>query len=106
MRKTICSAHGEIRTALIETYAVNDAMNQLVLSDLDPRAWRAQPPGQKGSGRTIAASFAPPHNRPVRWMKNSAPPLKCSPPPDPPRCTTKQAASAHLTRPPHLLRSC
>lgn len=28
----------EIRAVLIETYAVNDAMNQLLLDHLDPRA--------------------------------------------------------------------
>ena len=34
----------EIRDSLLETYACNDAMNQLILAELDPRAWRAQPP--------------------------------------------------------------
>src|SRR5216683_628131 len=71
------AALAEIRDSLLETYASNDAMNQLVLSDLDPRAWRAQPPGQKGSGRTIAAIFAHLHNNRLVWLKNSAPHLKC-----------------------------
>jgi hypothetical protein len=44
------AALAQIRDSLLETYASNDAMNQLILSDLDPRAWRAQPLGQKGSG--------------------------------------------------------
>jgi hypothetical protein len=52
----------EIRDSLLETYASNDAMKQLILSDLNPRAWCARPPGQKGSGRTIAAIFANLHN--------------------------------------------
>src|SRR6266403_792332 len=52
------AALAEIRDTLLETYASNDAMNQLILSHLDPRAWRTQPPGAKGSGRTIAAIFA------------------------------------------------
>ena len=30
------AALAEIRDALLETYASNDAMNQLILSDLDP----------------------------------------------------------------------
>ena len=38
----------QIRDVLLETYAVNDAMNQLLLAHLNPRAWRAQPPGAKG----------------------------------------------------------
>src|SRR6202047_3076385 len=89
------AALAEIRDALLETYASNDAMNQLILSHLDPRAWRAQPPGEKGSGRTIAAIFAHLHNNRLVWLKNSAPHLKCPAPLDPDRCTMKQAAAAH-----------
>jgi len=91
---------GEIRDVLLETYAVNDAMNQLLLTHLDPRAWRAQPPeapsGKKHrGGRTIAAIFAHLHNCRLRWLKNSAPHLKCPAPLDPHRCTMRQAAAAH-----------
>src|SRR5260370_24601904 len=89
------AALAQIRDALPETYGSNDAMNQLILSDLAPRAWRAQPPGQKGSGRTIAAIFAHLHNSRLVWLKNSAPHLKCPPPLDSDRCTIKQAAAAH-----------
>jgi uncharacterized damage-inducible protein DinB len=89
------AALAEIRDTLLETYASNDAMNQLILSHLDPRAWRAQPPGQKGHGRTIAAIFAHLHNCRLKWLKSSAPHLKCPPPLDPDRCTMKQAAAAH-----------
>jgi uncharacterized damage-inducible protein DinB len=89
------AALAEIRDTLLETYASNDAMNQLILSHLDPRAWRAQPPGQKRNGRTIAAIFAHLHNSRLKWLKNSAPHLKCPPPLDPHRCTMKQAAAAH-----------
>ena len=88
-------ALAEIRDTLLETYACNDAMNQVILSSLDSRAWRAQPPGQKGSGRTIAAIFAHLHNVRLSWLKHSAPHLKCPPPLDPDRCTMKQAAAAH-----------
>src|SRR6266852_5794851 len=89
------AALAEIRDSLLETYASNDAMNQLILSHLDPRAWRAQPPGEKGSGRTIAAIFAHLHNCRLKWLKRSAPHLKCPPPLDPHRCTMKQTAAAH-----------
>jgi uncharacterized damage-inducible protein DinB len=88
-------ALAEIRDTLLETYACNDAMNQVILSSLDPRVWRAQPPGQKGSGRTIAAIFAHLHNVRLSWLKHSASHLKCPPPLDPDRCTMKQAAAAH-----------
>src|SRR5260221_13156478 len=89
------AAWAGIRDSLLETYASNDAMNQLILSELDPRAWRAQPPGEKGGGRTIAAIFAHLHNNRLVWLKNSAPHLKCPAPLDPHRCTMKQAAAAH-----------
>jgi hypothetical protein len=74
------AALAEIRDSLLETYASNDAMNQLILSHLHPRAWRAQSPGEKGNGRTIAAIFAHLHNSRLKWLKNSAPHLKCPPP--------------------------
>jgi uncharacterized damage-inducible protein DinB len=89
------AALAEIRDSLLETYAANDAMNQLILSHLDPRAWRAQPPGQKGTGRTIASIFAHLHNCRLKWLRLNAPHLKCPPPLDPHRCTIKQAAAAH-----------
>jgi uncharacterized damage-inducible protein DinB len=85
----------EIRDSLLETYACNDAMNQLILAELDPRAWRAQLPGEKRGGRTIAAIFAHLHNCRLNWLRNSAPHLKCPAPLDPDRCTIKQASAAH-----------
>ena len=89
------AALAEIRDSLLETYASNDAMNQLILSRLDPRAWRAQLPGPKSKGRTIAAIFAHLHNTRRSWLRHSAPHLKCPPPLDPARCTVKQASAAH-----------
>src|SRR6202140_1334760 len=80
---------------LLRTYAINDAMNQPVLSRRDPRAWRTQLPNHKRGGRTIAAIFAHLHNSRLVWLKNSAPHMKCPAPVDPDRCTMKQAAAAH-----------
>src|ERR1700760_2799856 len=85
----------EIRDTLLETYACNDGMNQVILLSLDPRAWRSEPPGKKGNGRTIAAIFAHLHNCRLNWLRNSAPHLKCPAPLDPDRCTMKQTAAAH-----------
>lgn len=84
----------EMRDVLLEIYAINDAMNQLLLSHLDARAWRVHPPGRRGSGRAIAAIFAHIHNCRRVWLKRSAPHLKCPAPLDPHRCTRRQAASA------------
>jgi len=89
-------ALAQIRDVLLETYAANDAMNQLLLAHLDPQAWRAQAPGAKGNGgRTIAAIFAHLHNNRLSWLRNSAPHLKCPAPLNPDRCTIKRAATAH-----------
>lgn len=85
----------EIRDVLLETYAVNDAMNQLLLAHLDPRVWRAQSPGPHGGRRTIASIFAHLHNNRVSWLRNSAPHIKCPARLDPERCTMKQTATAH-----------
>ncbi len=85
----------EIRDVLLETYAVNDALNQLLLANLDPAAWRAEPHGLTGNGRTIAAIFAHLHNNRLSWLRNSSPHLECPSPLDPDRCTLKQASAAH-----------
>lgn len=96
MQEQSTDALREIRDVLLETYAVNDAMNQLLLAHLDPKAWRAKLPGDKGrGGRTIAAIFAHLHNSRLLWLRKSAPHLKCPAPLDPHRCTIKQAAAAH-----------
>jgi uncharacterized damage-inducible protein DinB len=96
MERELCAALVEMRDVLLETYAVNDAMNQLLLAHLDPQAWRAKLPGTKPkAGRTIAAIFAHVHNSRLVWLKNSAPHLNCPAALDPFRCTMKQAATAH-----------
>jgi uncharacterized damage-inducible protein DinB len=59
---------------LVESYAVNERMNQIILEQLDPAAWRAKIPGT--NGRTIAAIFAHVHNIRRKWIRLSAPDLK------------------------------
>ena len=96
MSRRAAIPEADVREVLIETYAVNDSMNQLLLKHLDPRAWRAKPPGAGSrDGRTIAAIFAHLHNSRLVWIKWSAPHLKVPAPLDPARCTQKQAAAAH-----------
>jgi len=85
----------DIRAVLIETYAVNDAMNQILLAHINPKIWRAPAPGVKRTPRTIAAVFAHMHNNRLLWLRWCAPHLKCPARLDPDRCTMKQAAAAH-----------
>lgn len=89
----------DLAASLLEIYAINDAMNQLLLEHLDSRAWRAKAAGTDGGkktrgGRTIAAIFVHLHNARINWLRRSAPHLKRPAPLDPHRCTKRQAAAA------------
>jgi uncharacterized damage-inducible protein DinB len=77
---------------LVESYAVSERMNQIVLEHLDPAAWRAQLPGSRG--RTIAAIVVHVHNMRRKWLRLSAPHLKLPAPLDRASCTQKQARAA------------
>ena len=78
--------------ALLETYAVNQRMNQLILEQLDPKAWRAKPAGR--NGRTIAAIVSHMHNIRRKWLRLSAPHLRLPSQLDRARCTQAQARAA------------
>jgi uncharacterized damage-inducible protein DinB len=78
--------------ALVESYAINERMNQIVLDHLDPGAWRAKLPGSRG--RTIAAIFSHVHNVRLKWLRLSAPHLKLPARLDGARCSQKQAGAA------------
>jgi uncharacterized damage-inducible protein DinB len=82
----------ELREVLLETFAVNDALNQLILRHLDPRAWNAKPPGR--NARTIAAIFTHVHNIRRKWLRLSAPHLKLPSELNRASCTQKQAREA------------
>ncbi len=56
----------DVREVLLEIWAANDRMNQLILEHLDPRAWRARLPGR--TGRTIAAISWPAGPTMVAYM--------------------------------------
>jgi uncharacterized damage-inducible protein DinB len=97
----------DLRQALVESYAVNERMNQIVLENLDPAAWRAKLPvskartakgrtskGRTSQGRTIAAIVAHVHNIRRKWLRLSAPHLKLPPPLNRASCTQKQAQAA------------
>ncbi len=92
MARPVDRVPGDIRQVLLEAYAVNDRMNQVLLQHLAPAAWRAKPPG--GKGRTIAAICAHVHNVRRKWLRLSAPHLKLPAQLDRPRCTQAQARAA------------
>jgi len=56
--------------ALLNALHTNNRINQYLIENIDPAAWRAKPPG--GKGRTIAAIVAHMHNVRVMWLKVSA----------------------------------
>src|SRR5437868_4027758 len=82
----------DVRRVLVESYAVNERMNQILLDQLDPAAWRAALPGTKG--RTIAAIFAHVHNVRRKWLRLSAPHLKLPAALNRANCTPKQTRVA------------
>jgi len=92
MQRTLNDSSAQIRDVLLETFLVNDAMNQLILERLDPRAWRAKPPGR--NARAVCAIFAHVHNIRRKWLRLSAPHLKLPAQLNRTRCTQKQARSA------------
>jgi len=94
MARAAASPSGDFRQALLETYAVNDRMNQIILERLDPRAWRAKP--ARRNARTIAAIFAHMHNIRRKWLRLSAPHLGLPAQLDRTRCTQRQASDALL----------
>jgi uncharacterized damage-inducible protein DinB len=88
----LSSSISDFGQQMVQAYAVNDRMNQLILKHLDPRAWHAQPPS--GNTRTIAAIFAHVHNVRCKWLRLSAPHLKAPARLDRARSTQKQARAA------------
>ena len=92
MRQNSSDALAQIPDVLLETFAVNEAMNQFILENLDPRVWRAKPPGR--SVRTIAAIFAHVHNVRRKWLRLSASHLKLPAALDRTRCTQRQVSAA------------
>jgi uncharacterized damage-inducible protein DinB len=82
----------ELRQVLVESYTVNERMNQMILEHLNPAAWRAKLPGSKG--RTIADIVSHVHNVRRKWIRLSAPHLKLPAPLNRTRSTQKQAQAA------------
>lgn len=56
----------DYKRSLLETYAINERANQLLLSSIHVDAWRAAPPS--GKGRCIADIAAHIHNVRLMWL--------------------------------------
>jgi uncharacterized damage-inducible protein DinB len=84
--------HANFAQAAVRIFAANERMNQLVLENLDPAAWRpksaAKPPGEV---RTVAAIFTHMHNVRCKWVRLTAPHLKVPAQLNRTRCTPQQA---------------
>jgi uncharacterized damage-inducible protein DinB len=92
MSRAIAVPATDLSQVFSETFIVSDRMNQMILENLDPVAWRSKPPGR--NLRTIAAIFTHVHNVRRKWIRLSAPHLKLPAQLDRSRCTQKQARSA------------
>jgi uncharacterized damage-inducible protein DinB len=63
-------------------------MNQMLIEQLDPRAWKAKPPGKV---RSIVAIFTHVHNVRCKWIRLTAPHLKVPRQLHSAHCTARQA---------------
>lgn len=61
------SYSSQIPQALLNAFDTNNRINQYLIENLPPAAWREKPPD--GRGRTIAAIVAHMHNVRVMWLK-------------------------------------
>jgi uncharacterized damage-inducible protein DinB len=83
-----------VQSSAAQIFLANDRMNQIVIENLDPTAWRAKPPGKnpgKKRVRTIATIFTHMHNVRSKWVRLTAPHLKAPPQLNRARCTPQQA---------------
>ncbi len=92
MTQSKTDVDGDLRQAMVESWAVNERMMQIILENLDPAACRAKMPG--GKGRTIAAIVVHVHNIRRKWIRLSATHLKLPAALDRSGCTQKAARSA------------
>jgi uncharacterized damage-inducible protein DinB len=67
------NVHPQLGRSAVQIFAANERMNQKLIEHLDPRAWRAKPPGKT---RPIVAIFTHMHNVRTKWIRLTAPHLK------------------------------
>jgi uncharacterized damage-inducible protein DinB len=82
----------ELGGAAVRIFAGNDRINQFLIEELDPAAWRARLPAEAvGEVRTIAAIFTHMHNVRGKWIRLTAPHLKVPQQLNRTQCTPEQA---------------
>jgi uncharacterized damage-inducible protein DinB len=92
MRLGSNEAPQETRKVLIEAFAVNEAVNQVLLKNLNAKVWRAS--GPEKNARTISAIFCHVHNIRRKWLRLSAPHIQLPSELDRKTCTQAQAKKA------------
>jgi uncharacterized damage-inducible protein DinB len=78
----------QLGRAAVQIFAANERINQILIEQLDPDAWRAKPPGK---ARNIAAIFTHMHNVRCKWVRLTAPHLKVPRQLNRANCTPQQA---------------
>jgi len=78
--------------ALMSAFEINDRINQYLIDNLPPEAWRAEPPENKG--RNVASIVAHMHNVRVMWLKATAQGSKLPDPLEQTKVTPAQAKKA------------
>jgi uncharacterized damage-inducible protein DinB len=83
----------DLKKAILDSYAINEAANQVLLKHIDSGVWRAPLPDGSGK-KTIAGVFAHIHNVRLMWLKmtgkRSGLPARL----DRHKCTKRQVATA------------
>jgi uncharacterized damage-inducible protein DinB len=85
------NVHSQLGRSAVHIFAANERMNQLLIEHLDPRAWRAKPPGKT---RPIATIFSHMHNVRTKWVRLTATHLKVPQQLHRAHCTPQQARGA------------
>ena len=84
--------HTQLGRAAVQIFVANDHINQLLIENLDPAAWKAKLPVKPpGNVRTIAAIFTHMHNVRTKWVRLTAPHLKVPTQLNNAHCTPQQA---------------
>jgi uncharacterized damage-inducible protein DinB len=83
------NVHAQFGRAAVQIFAANEHLNQFLIEQLDPAAWKAKPPGKV---RGIAAIFAHVHNVRCKWIRLTAPHLKVPPLLNLVHCTPRHAS--------------